>query len=138
MDASSSSFFPRFSRRTGIIAVSLIPVVVEAVIVVVAVDSNGRLIREPELITRGLVHVDASQEMLAELRTQLADNLPRVTGDRVQLQRHHRREPLARFRRARRSRLPVAATWAASRTSPGRLRVPTSSLCPFEVDQERP
>jgi ribonuclease J len=41
------------------------------VIVVVAVDSNGRLIRDPEIITRGLVHVDASQEMLAELRTQL-------------------------------------------------------------------
>jgi ribonuclease J len=34
------------------------------VIVVVAVDSDGRLIREPELITRGLVHVDASQEVL--------------------------------------------------------------------------
>jgi ribonuclease J len=41
------------------------------VIVVVAVDSNARLIRDPEIITRGLVHVDASQEMLAELRTQL-------------------------------------------------------------------
>jgi ribonuclease J len=41
------------------------------VIVVVAVDSNGRLVREPELITRGLVHVDASQEMLAELRRML-------------------------------------------------------------------
>jgi ribonuclease J len=41
------------------------------VIVVVAFDSNGRLVREPEIITRGLVHVDASQEMLAEVRTQL-------------------------------------------------------------------
>jgi ribonuclease J len=41
------------------------------VIVVVAVDSNGRLVREPELITRGLVHVDASQEMLAEVRRML-------------------------------------------------------------------
>ena len=41
------------------------------VIVVVAVDSNGRLIRDPEIITRGLVHVDASQEMLAEVRDQL-------------------------------------------------------------------
>jgi ribonuclease J len=38
------------------------------VIVVVAIDSHGKLIREPELITRGLVHVDASQEMLAEVR----------------------------------------------------------------------
>jgi len=42
------------------------------VIVVVAIDSNGQLIREPEIITRGLVHVDASQEILAEVRTMLA------------------------------------------------------------------
>jgi ribonuclease J len=41
------------------------------VIVVVAVDSNGRLIRDPEIITRGLVHVDESQEILDEVRTQL-------------------------------------------------------------------
>lgn len=38
------------------------------VIVVVAADSNGRLVREPEIITRGLVHVDASQEILNEVR----------------------------------------------------------------------
>jgi ribonuclease J len=43
------------------------------VIVVVAVDSNGRLIREPEIITRGLVHVDASQEILGEVRAMLTD-----------------------------------------------------------------
>jgi len=43
------------------------------VIVVVAVDSNGRLIRDPEIITRGLVHVDASQEILGEVRTMLTD-----------------------------------------------------------------
>ena len=36
-------------------------------IVVVAVG-DGRLIRDPEIITRGLVHVDASQEILAEVR----------------------------------------------------------------------
>jgi ribonuclease J len=41
------------------------------VIVVVAVDSNGRLIRDPEIITRGLVHVDASQEILTEVRAKL-------------------------------------------------------------------
>jgi ribonuclease J len=41
------------------------------VIVVVAVDSDGRLIREPELVTRGLVHVDASQEVLNEVRQML-------------------------------------------------------------------
>jgi ribonuclease J len=38
------------------------------VIVVVAVDSNARLIREPEIITRGLVHVDASGEILDGVR----------------------------------------------------------------------
>ncbi len=38
------------------------------VIVVVAVDSDGHLIRDPEIITRGLVHVDASQEVLSEVR----------------------------------------------------------------------
>jgi len=41
------------------------------VIVVVAVDSNGRLIRDPEIITRGLVHVDASQDILDEVRALL-------------------------------------------------------------------
>ncbi len=38
------------------------------VIVVVAADSEGKLVREPEIITRGLVHVDASQDVLAEVR----------------------------------------------------------------------
>ena len=41
------------------------------VIVVVAIDSDGKLIRDPEIITRGLVHVDASGEMLDDLRRQL-------------------------------------------------------------------
>lgn len=38
------------------------------VIVVVAADSDGKLVRDPEIITRGLVHVDASQDVLAEVR----------------------------------------------------------------------
>jgi ribonuclease J len=42
------------------------------VIVVVAVDSDGKLIRDPEIITRGLVHVDASQDVLDEVRQMLA------------------------------------------------------------------
>src|SRR6266849_3512476 len=42
------------------------------VIVVVAVDSNGKLIRDPEIVTRGLVHVDANQEMIEEVRRMLA------------------------------------------------------------------
>src|ERR671938_197511 len=41
------------------------------VIVVVALDSAGRLVRDPEIITRGLVHVDASGEVLEEVRAQL-------------------------------------------------------------------
>jgi ribonuclease J len=41
------------------------------VIVVLAVDSNARLIRDPEIITRGLVHVDASQDIMAEVRQML-------------------------------------------------------------------
>jgi ribonuclease J len=43
------------------------------VIAVVAVDSSGRLIRDPEIITRGLVHVDASQEILADVQKMIAD-----------------------------------------------------------------
>jgi mRNA degradation ribonuclease J1/J2 len=42
------------------------------VIVVVAIDANGRLVREPEIITRGLVHVDASQNLLEDVRKALA------------------------------------------------------------------
>ncbi|HEX7709036.1 MAG TPA: ribonuclease J [Thermoanaerobaculia bacterium] len=38
------------------------------VIVVLAIDSDGRMIREPEIITRGLVHVDASGDVLAEVK----------------------------------------------------------------------
>jgi len=41
------------------------------VIVVVAVDSAGKLVRDPEIITRGLVHVDASQDVLDEVRADL-------------------------------------------------------------------
>lgn len=41
------------------------------VIAVVAVGNDGKLIREPELITRGLVHVDASQEILSDVRAKL-------------------------------------------------------------------
>jgi ribonuclease J len=42
------------------------------VIVVVALNVNsGELARDPEIITRGLVHVDASQDILDEVRSQL-------------------------------------------------------------------
>jgi len=45
------------------------------VIVVVAIDSNGHVGREPEIITRGLLHVDESQDILAEVRAQLVQML---------------------------------------------------------------
>ena len=50
------------------------------VIVVVAIDSNGRLIRDPEIITRGLVHVDASQDVLDEVRRQLVGMFQRKSS----------------------------------------------------------
>jgi ribonuclease J len=45
------------------------------VIVVVAIDSTGLVGREPEIITRGLLHVDESQDILAEVRAQLVQML---------------------------------------------------------------
>jgi ribonuclease J len=45
------------------------------VIVVVALDQDGKLVREPEIITRGLVHVDASQDLLDDVRAQLVGML---------------------------------------------------------------
>jgi len=74
------------------------------VIVVVALDSNGRLVRDPEIITRGLVHVDASGEVLDEVRAQLMHLLQTSQPDelrdietvqekmRAQLKRYFRKE----------------------------------------------
>lgn len=45
------------------------------VIAIVAIDSNGAIVREPELITRGLLHVDESQDILADVRAQLLQML---------------------------------------------------------------
>ena len=46
------------------------------VIVVVAMNLNtGKLVRDPEIITRGLVHVDTSAEILAEVRELLMSTL---------------------------------------------------------------
>ncbi|HEY0156500.1 MAG TPA: ribonuclease J [Thermoanaerobaculia bacterium] len=53
------------------------------VIVVVAIDSNARLIREPEIITRGLVHVDASQDVLAEVRQMLVGMFDETGSDEL-------------------------------------------------------
>lgn len=53
------------------------------VIVVVAVGSDGRLIRDPEIITRGLVHVDASQDILTELRRMLVGMFDESPADEL-------------------------------------------------------
>ena len=53
------------------------------VIVVIAVDSNGRLARDPEIITRGLVHVDASQEILAEVRQMIVGMFDESPADEL-------------------------------------------------------
>ena len=45
------------------------------VIAVVAIDSSGHVGREPEIITRGLLHVDESQDILADVRAQLVQML---------------------------------------------------------------
>ncbi|HVR42410.1 MAG TPA: ribonuclease J [Thermoanaerobaculia bacterium] len=50
------------------------------VIVVVALDSRtGQLVRDPEIITRGLLHVDASAEMLEEVRELLISVVTEAT-----------------------------------------------------------
>jgi ribonuclease J len=53
------------------------------VIVVVAIDSNGHVGREPEIITRGLLHVDESQDILAEVRAQLVQMLHACSPDEL-------------------------------------------------------
>jgi ribonuclease J len=74
------------------------------VIVVVALDSTGRLVRDPEIITRGLVHVDASGEVLDDVRAQLVQLIGESRPDelrdieqvqekmRAQLKRYFRKE----------------------------------------------
>ena len=53
------------------------------VIVVVAIDSSGKVGREPEIITRGLLHVDESQDILAEVRAQLVQMLHESRPDEL-------------------------------------------------------
>ena len=80
------------------------------VIVVVAIDSSGRLIRDPEIITRGLVHVDASKDLLDELRRQLvgmfAESQPDELRDSDLLQ-EKMRMALKRFFRKAMGRRPL-------------------------------
>jgi ribonuclease J len=80
------------------------------VVVVIVVGSDGRLVREPELITRGLVHVDESQELLSDLRGQihalLDETSPAEMRDSDGLQ-EKTRALLKRFFRKRMGRRPL-------------------------------
>ena len=80
------------------------------VIVVVAIGSDGRLVRDPEIITRGLVHVDASRDMLEELRRQLvgmfAESAPDELRDSDLLQ-EKMRAALKRYFRKSMGRRPL-------------------------------
>ena len=80
------------------------------VIVVAAVDSNGALIRDPEIITRGLVHVDANQEMLDELRSMLVGMFAEMSAEQRQdseLLQEAMRARLKRYFRKSMARRPM-------------------------------
>jgi len=80
------------------------------VIVVVAVDSNGRLIREAEIITRGLVHVDESQDVLDEVRELLSQIFTTSPADELRdsdLLQEKMRAALKRYFRKTMSRRPL-------------------------------
>lgn len=80
------------------------------VIVVVAVDSNGGLIRDPEIITRGLVHVDANQDMLEEVRRMLVGMFAEIPRERLlesDLLQEEMRARLKRYFRKSMGRRPM-------------------------------
>ena len=80
------------------------------VIVVVAIDSNGHVGREPEIITRGLLHVDESQDILAEVRAQLVQMLHACGPDELRdsdLVQERMRSLLKRYFRKSMGRRPM-------------------------------
>jgi ribonuclease J len=80
------------------------------VIAVAAVDSDGKLIRDPEIITRGLVHVDASQDMLDEVREMLVGMLAETPPEQLrdsELLQERMRALLKRYFRKSMSRRPM-------------------------------
>ena len=80
------------------------------VIVVVAVDSNGKLVREPEIITRGLMQVDANQEMIDEIRKLLAGMFAQTHAEEVrdsELLQESMRAALKRYFRRSMGRRPM-------------------------------
>ncbi len=79
------------------------------VIVVVAVG-DGKMIREPEIITRGLVHVDESQEVLADVKRLLATLLDESARDELrdpELLQEKMRALLKRYFRRSMGRRPM-------------------------------
>jgi ribonuclease J len=81
------------------------------VIVVVALNMNtGELVREPEIITRGLVHVDESGEMIDQLRVLISEMIAeqRQEGLRdAEAVQEKTRALLKRFFRKRMERRPM-------------------------------
>jgi ribonuclease J len=81
------------------------------VIVVVAMDmQSGRLVREPEIITRGLVHVDESADMIAQMRVQVNELLAASSREEMtdpELVQEKLRATLKRFFRKKLSRRPM-------------------------------
>jgi ribonuclease J len=80
------------------------------VIVVTAVDSDGSIVRDPEIITRGLVHVDTSTEVLEEVRSLLVGMLAESPRDEMRdpdLLQEKMRALLKRYFRKKMSRRPM-------------------------------
>jgi len=81
------------------------------VIVVVALDmSKGVVTREPEIITRGFVHVDESEGILDEVRQQLAELFAESSQEELQdpeIVQEKMRALLKRFFRKRLNRRPM-------------------------------
>lgn len=80
------------------------------VIVVAAVDSDGKLVRDPEIITRGLVHVDSNQEMLDELRRMLVGMFTEMPAEELrdsELLQEAMRAMLKRYFRKSMGRRPM-------------------------------
>ncbi|MFA6956437.1 MAG: ribonuclease J [Thermoanaerobaculia bacterium] len=81
------------------------------VIVVVALDmQSGRLAREPEIITRGLVHVDESPEVMALMRAQVNEVLSASGFEELhdpEIVQEKLRAALKRFFRKKLNRRPM-------------------------------
>ena len=81
------------------------------VIVVLAINLNtGEIVRDPEIITRGFVHVDASGDLLAEVRDLLLQSLAEKPSDELrdsEMIQEQMRAILKRFFRKKLDRRPM-------------------------------